>query len=165
MADVKFQDFTIEVKGAIDDKINAVLEECAAEMESAIVRNQDRYNRTSKTSGSWEHKVVDSEHTAYIGSNYENAIWEEYGTGEYALPEGGGGRSGYWVFVKGSGGSKNPGKSYTLKEAKKVMAMLRSDGLDAYYTKGKKPRRHAHKAYTANKNKIIKRIQDSLKGL
>lgn len=167
MADnIVFEDFTIQVKQALDDKINAVLEECAGELESQIKRNQDKYNKTSNTSGGWQHKVIDSEHTAYIGNNEENAIWEEFGTGEYAIPEGGGGRQGYWVFVKGSsGGSKNTGKSYTLEEAKKVMAILRSKGLEAYYTKGKKARRHGWKAYTANKNKIINRIQNALKEL
>ena len=135
MADVKFQDFTIEVKGAIDDKINAVLEECAAEVESQAKRNSRV--RTGKTKNSFQHKVVDSEHTAYIGSNYENAIWEEYGTGEYALK--GNGRKGGWRYVDEKG--------------------------DGHFTRGKTPSRAFHKAYTSLKNKIIKDIQDSLKGL
>ena len=163
---VTFEDYTIKVKNAISDKCNAVLEECAGELKSMIKRSQDRYNKTSNTSGGWQHKVDDKTHTAYIGNNEENAIWEEFGTGEHAIPEGGGGRSGYWVFVKsedsGEYQSKNKGKSYTLEEAKKVMRFLRSKGLEAYYTNGKKARRHGWNAYTKNKNKIIKHIKEAL---
>ena len=135
MADVEFKDFTIQVQAAIDNKINAVLEECAGELESQVKRNTRV--RTGKTKNSFQHKVVDSEHTAYIGSNYENAIWEEFGTGEYALE--GNGRKGGWFYEDEKG--------------------------DGHFTYGKKPSRAFYKAYTSLKNKIIKRIQDSLKGL
>lgn len=166
MADVIFEDFTIKVQDAIDDTVNAALEEGAGELESQVKRNQNKFNKTSNTSGGWEHFVDKAEHIAYVGNNEENAIWEEFGTGEEAIPEGGGGRKGYWVFVKGSDGSSNStGKSYTLEEAKRAMAILRSKGLEAYYTKGKKARRHFWKAYTGHKDKIIKGIQNKFKGL
>lgn len=135
MADVEFHDYTIKVKAAIDDKINAVLEECAAEIESQTKRNSRV--RTGKTKNSFKHKVVESEHTAYIGSDYENAIWEEFGTGEHALN--GDGRKGGWVYVDAKG--------------------------DRYFTRGKTPSRAFYKAYTSLKNKIINHIQESLKGL
>ena len=168
MAEVIFEDNTIQVQNAIDGKILAVLEECAGELESQVKRNTRVSGKLGgRTRNSWEHKVIDSELTAYIGSNYENAIWEEFGTGEHAIPESGkSGRKGYWVFVKGSDSSSNStGKSYSLKEAKRVMTILRSKGLDAYYTNGKKPSRAFWKAYTTLKNKLISRIQDALKGL
>lgn len=132
---VKFYDYTVQVKGAIGDGINAVLEECAGELESQAKRNS-RVD-TGKTKNSFQHKVVDSEHTAYIGSNYENAIWEEFGTGEYALE--GNGRKGGWFYVDAKG--------------------------DGHFTRGKKPSRAFWKAYTALKDKIITRIQNALKGL
>ena len=161
---VKFHDNTIKVKAAMNDKIIAALEECAGELESQVKRNSRVGQPGAPTKNSFRHKVVDSELTAYIGSDQENAIWEEFGTGEHALK--GNGRKGYWVFVKGSDGkSSKTGKSYSLKEAKRVMAILRSKGLDAYYTNGKKPSRAFWKAYTSLKNKIINRIQNSLKGL
>lgn len=164
---VEFKDYSVECKTAIDNKINAVLAECAG----LIISQTKRNSRTAavaggRTKNSFEYKVVESEHTAYMGSNYENAIWEEFGTGEHALPEGGGGRKGYWVFVKGSGGTATrSGKSYTLAEAKKVMAILRSKGLEAYYTNGKKPSRAFWKAYESLKGKITKHINNSFKGL
>ena len=135
MADVEFKDFTIQVKQALDDRINAALEEAAGELESQVKRNT-RVD-TGRTKNSFQHKVVDSEHAAYIGSNYENAIWEEFGTGEYALE--GNGRKGGWYYVDDKG--------------------------DGHFTRGKKPSRAFYKAYTSLKNKIIKHIQDSLKGL
>ena len=135
MADVEFKDFSIQVKAAIDDRINAVLEECAGELESQVKRNTRV--KTGKTKNSFQHKVDDDKHIAYIGSNYENAIWEEFGTGEYALE--GNGRKGGWFYEDEKG--------------------------DGHFTYGKKPSRAFYKAYTSLKNKIIKHIQDSLKGL
>lgn len=161
MADVIFEDFSIQVQDAIENNINIALEEAAGELESQVMR-RTRVDK-SDTVNSWKHKVDVATHTAYIGNPLENAIWEEFGTGEYAIN--GNGRSGYWVFVKGQKGSKKIGKSYTLEQAKKIMAILRSKGLEAYYTKGKKPSRAFHKAYTENKSKIINLIQNKIKEL
>ena len=60
LADVIFEDYTIKVQAAIDDKINAVLEECAGEIESQTKRNT-RVD-TGKTKNSWQHHVDDDKH-------------------------------------------------------------------------------------------------------
>lgn len=133
--DVIFKDFSIQVQNVIDDNINAVLEECAGELESQTKRNSRV--KTGKTKNSFRHTVDDDSHIAYIGSSDENAIYEEFGTGEHAL--GGNGRKGGWFYEDEEG--------------------------NGHFTYGKKPSRAFHKAYTSLKNKIIKRIQDSLKGL
>ena len=135
MAKVIFEDYSIQVENAIDDKINAALEECAGELESQVKRNSRV--ATGKTKNSFQHKVIDSEHTAYIGSNYENAIWEEFGTGEYALA--GNGRKGGWAYKDAKG--------------------------DWHKTTGKKPSRAFFNAFISLKNKLINYIQNSLKGL
>ena len=132
---VEFQDFSVQVKGKINGNVDAVLEECAGELESQWKRNS-RVD-TGKTKNSAQHYVDTKTHTAYIGSNYENAIWEEFGTGEHALK--GNGRKGGWRY----------------KDAKGQW----------HYTTGKKPSRAFWRAYTSLKNAIIKRIQDSLRGL
>jgi hypothetical protein len=132
---VKYDDYTIKVLNAIDDKINAVLEECAGEIESQTKRNT-RVD-TGQTKNNWRHYVDDANHEATIGNSLENAIWEEFGTGEFALN--GDGRKGGWSFKD--------------KEGNWV------------FTLGKTPSRAFHKAFTSLKNKIIKRIQDSLKGM
>ena len=143
MAKVIFEDYSIQVKEAIDSKINAVLEECAGELESAVKRNT-RVGAINggKTKNSWKHRVIDSEHKAIIGSPLENAIWEEFGTGEHAL-EGNGRKGGWWY--------KNP---HPTGEHDKFI-----------FTYGKTPSRAFYKAYMSLKNKIIQRIQNSLKGL
>ena len=135
MAKIEFTDNTIQVKNAIDDRINAVLEECAGEIESQTKRNSRV--RTSKTKNSFRHVVDDSKHIATIGSSEENAIWEEFGTGEYALQ--GNGRKGGWKYVDEEG--------------------------HGHFTRGKKPSRAMWNAYTTLKSVIINRIQNSLKGL
>lgn len=132
---IKFHDYSIEVMDAIDDKTLAVLEECAGELESQAKQNSRV--ATGQTKSSFKHKVVDSEKTAYIGSDYENAIWEEFGTGEYALK--GNGRKGGWFYEDEQG--------------------------NGHFTHGKKPSRAFQKAYDSTKNQIINRIQNCLKGL
>lgn len=132
---VEFHDYTIKVKDVMDDGINVVLEECAGELESQVKRNT-RVD-TSNTKNKWDHYVDDEKHTAYIGNPLENAIWEEFGTGEHALENNG--RKGGWAYQDAKG--------------------------DWHFTIGKKPSRAFWKAYTSMKNKIIKRIQDFLKGL
>lgn len=132
---IEFHDYSMQVKNAIDDRINAVLEECAGEVESQTKRNSRV--KSGQTKNSFQHKVMDSEHIAYIGSNEENAIWEEFGTGEHALA--GNGRKGGWAY----------------KDEKD----------DWHFSYGKTPSRAFWKAFTSLKNSIISRIQDSLRGL
>lgn len=132
---VEFHDFTVKVQGAIGDEINAKLEEVAGEVESAAKRNTRV--ASSQTKNNWQHYVNDETHTATIGNPLENAIWEEFGTGEHALK--GNGRKGGW--------------SYKDDEGK------------WHHTYGKKPSRAFDKAYNGLKNKIINYLQNSLKGL
>lgn len=135
MGKVKFEDYKLQVLEAMDSKINAVLEECAGEIESQTKRNSR--TDTSKTKNSFKHRVIESEHTAYIGSDEENAIWEEFGTGEYALK--GNGRKGGWFYEDAEG--------------------------NGHFTHGKKPSRAFWHAYTSLKKAVINRIQSALKGL
>ena len=132
---VEFHDFTTKVLDAMDDTINAVLEECAGELESAAKQNT-RVD-TSQTKNNWRHYVDDANHEAVIGNPLENAIWEELGTGEHALH--GNGRKGGWTYVDEKG--------------------------EGHFTRGKKPSRAFHHAFTNLKNPIIKRIQEALKGM
>lgn len=132
---VEFHDFSIKVKAAMDDKLVAALEECAGEIESQTKRNS-RVD-TGQTKNSFQHKTVDSELTAYIGSNAENAIWEEFGTGEHALH--GDGRKGGWFYVDAKG--------------------------KGHFTYGKTPSRAFWNAFNTKKSSVIKRIQSAFKGM
>lgn len=135
MGKVTFEDYTIQVQNAIDSKINVVLEDCAGEIESQTKRNT-RVD-SSQTKNNWQHYIDDSKHIAYIGNPLENAIWEEFGTGEYALS--GNGRKGGWSYEDENG--------------------------EWHHTYGKTPSRAFWRAYTSLKSKIISHIQNSLKGL
>ena len=134
MAEVKFEDNTIEVLGEIDAQINIALEECAGALESRVKRNTRV--KTGQTKNAWSNYVDDEKHIAYIGNPLENAIWEEYGTGEYALN--GNGRKGGWAYQDEKG--------------------------NWYRTYGKAPSRALHKAGTSMKDKIVARLKSALKG-
>ncbi len=162
MANVEVHDFSVQVTDALEDAVNQFLEEAASEIQSQAQRNSDFAPRSLK--GDWSHTVDESKHEATVGHPKELAIWMEFGTGEYALN--GNGRKGYWVYVKGNSGvqESNRGKARTLEEAKQTVAFLRSKGLDAYYTKGQKPKRMLYNAYMSKKNAIIRRAEQILKG-
>lgn len=160
---VVFEDFSIDVKNAIKEKALQFLQEAGDEVTSMTVRNQVR--KTGETAGSWsDSPVLDEGNLAvHMGSNHPNAIWEEFGTGEFA--EKGDGRKGWWVFVEGSS-SGGGGKSYSSKaEAKRAMAILRKKGLNAYYTKGKPARHPFLNAFNASKSRIIKHAEQIFGGL
>lgn len=136
MSKVEFKDYSIKVKSTMKDLASNVLEEVCGELESQTKRNTAV--DTGQTKNSWTHsvRVSDTESTGTIGSPLQNAIWEEFGTGEYALN--GDGRKGGWFYEDEQG--------------------------EGHFTHGKKPRRPLWKAYSSLKNKIIKHIQDTLKG-
>lgn len=126
---VKFEDFSVKVKNAIGKKVTQFLEEAASEVESAARRNS-RVD-TGQLKGSWEHTVNDSAQEATIGSPLENAIWEEFGTGEYALE--GNGRKGGWFYEDDEG--------------------------NGHFTHGKKPNRTLYRAFEDKKPAIQRRAE------
>lgn len=91
---------------------------------------------------------------------------EEFGTGEHAINNDG--RKGYWVYVDNggipseSGGSS--GKNYTLDEAKRIVAAMRKQGLNAYYTKGKTANRPLYNAFETSKPRIIRAAESKFGG-
>lgn len=133
---IQFIDRSEEVKAALASAIPAALEEACGELESAVKRNTKV--KTGQTKNSWGHQVTQSgdDFVGVVGSSYENAIWEEFGTGDYALN--GDGRKGGWFYVDEKG--------------------------NGHFTHGKHPRRPFYRAYTEMKSKLIKFIQDKFKG-
>jgi len=136
MASIKFIDYSEEVKAAIAQLAMAGLEEVSGELESQVKSNT--VVDTGQTKNSWRHTVTakGEDFEAQVGSGYMNAVYEEFGTGEYALN--GDGRKGGWFYVDAKG--------------------------DGHFTHGKHPRRPFHKAYSTLKNKMIKHLQDKFKG-
>lgn len=132
---IEFEDNRVRVKQALSDAGEAFLHEAAGELQARTRRNS-RVD-TGQTKGSYEYKIDSGseEQTCQIGSNLENAIWEEFGTGEYALH--GDGRKGGWVYVDAKG--------------------------RGHFTRGKTPNRPLHNAFTTLKGKLIRRFGEILK--
>lgn len=80
---VDFKDNIIEVVAALDDAAIAFLHEAAGELQAAVKRNTAV--KAGQLKNSWDYVVDESKKEATIGSPLQNAIWEEFGTGEYAL--------------------------------------------------------------------------------
>lgn len=138
VSNVKFYDYSDEVKSLLAELAYGTLEEVAGELESQVKRNT--VVDTGQTKNSWSHRVVGSmmagEYRATVGSPEINSVYEEFGTGEYALN--GDGRKGGWSY--------------------------RDEEGIWHHTYGKHPRRPFHKAYTTLKHRLIKYIQDKFKG-
>lgn len=122
---VEFHDYSRIVIQKINECGVKFLEEASGELEAQVKKNTKV--DTGKTKGSWEHVVHEHKLEAEIGSRYKNALWEEFGTGIYALN--GNGRKTKWVY-------KTPDGKY-------------------HTTVGKKPRRALYNAYNTKKNQII----------
>ena len=163
MGNVRFEDYHIEVENAIKEKSIAFLYTAVGEIMSQAQRNSRI--KSSQTAGSFKTVVDEQSLTGYVGSDYWNAIYEEFGTGEHATN--GDGRKGYWVFVETSEGPKAPkgGKSYTKEEAKRIMRYLRDKGLNAYYTNGKTANRPLWKAFTSMQSSIEQLAAEMFGGL
>lgn len=135
MADVEFTDNSAQVKNALDTACIAWLYESGGELQARTKRNTPVDSGQLKSS--WKYVVDEHKQETVIGSALENAIWNEFGTGEYALK--GDGRKTPWSYkdVKG--------KWHT--------------------THGKYPQRSLFSAIHALKDKLQTALKNKLKGL
>lgn len=132
---VKFTNNSVECKEAIKNAGLAFLEEAGGEIESQTKRNTKVV--TGKTKGSFQHQVDESSMTCAIGSNYENAIWEEFGTGIYSLE--GNGRKSPWIWKDEQG--------------------------ERHVTRGKRPRRMLWNAFNSLRNAIQSMAEEKFGGI
>lgn len=108
-------------------------------------------------------EVIGNEVSGIVFTPLEYAPYIEYGTGIYA--ENGNGTSGYWVYVGDKDYDPNRKKSskrYTLQEAKKIVAIMRSKGLEAYYTNGMHPQPFMRPALKENEQNIKKKLKEGI---
>lgn len=134
MANVQFNDNSVEVKAALDAACIAYLYEAAGALEAQTKRNQTRID-TAETKNAWTYTVNEAKGEAVVGNPLQNAIWEEFGTGEYALNHNG--RRDAWVYQDARG--------------------------EWHKTTGKTPLRPLHKAFKKLKPKLMKRAEQVLK--
>lgn len=147
---VEFTDNRIKVEAALDDAVIAFLYEAAVEVEAQTKIAQTRVD-TGHTKGEWTHYVDEDKGEAVIGNPRENAIWEEYGTGEYALKKNGR-KGGWWAPVGPDGMSLEQASKFSKVKKDKAGNIV------AVFTYGKKPLRPLQKAFDKTKGKIIKRL-------
>lgn len=166
MADVKFEDYSIEVEEAMNEALIAGLYEAIGEVEARTKRNSrqgHKYGEIQAT-GLWKNQVDEGEKKATVGSPYEAGYWEEFGTGELALH--GDGRKGWWVYVEGQDSGKG-GKSYSSKEeAEEAALFLRKvKKLNAYATNGIAPNEPLRRAFVSAKPIVQAIFEEHLKGM
>ena len=130
---VKFSDNSDKIKLILEQATAAGLEAAAAEVESQARRNSPV--DTGQLKGAWGHFVNEERMEATIGNTTEHSIWNEFGTGEWALE--GNGRKGGWFYKDAEGNS--------------------------HFTHGIKPRRMLFNAFCAKKNAVIRIIEQALK--
>lgn len=162
MGNVEFKDNTAKVIEMLEQEAIAFLYEAGGELLSQVKRNASKTTKTTSTMNAWELIVDERGLTATVGNPMQNAIWEEFGTGEFA--HNGDGRKGWWVYVAGGTVRSNNVKEYTYEKAKQVVAIMRSKGLDAHMTQGKHPKYHLTKAFETTKPKIKRRLEKITKG-
>lgn len=148
---VKFEDNHIKVEAEIERRICNWLEEVAAELESQAIRNT-RVN-TGETKRGWGHIVDEAALEAFVGNREENAIWEEYGTGEYA-EKGGKGRNVWYVHVDQLDAKQVSDFTYKYKFPIKYG----KNGAVFFEIRGKEAQRMLTKAYQSTKIPAIKRF-------
>lgn len=156
MAQLEFEDNTDEIIEAMRGKALAWLEEAGGEIEAQTKTNSRR--ASGDTAGSFQHKINKGNMTCSIGSELENAIWEEFGTGEYALN--GDGRAGAWyVPVDSYTGKKRP--TYNGQ----VVIVYGKNGKKFYKTNGKRGTRALFNAFNSMKVRIINGAKTSFEDL
>ena len=132
---VKFTNNSIKVKTALKEAGVVWLHEACGEIEAQTKRNSKVL--TGKTKGSYQYRVNEDSLEGVVGSDSQNAIWEEFGTGEYAIN--GDGRKGGWFYKDERG--------------------------NGHFTHGKKAKRPMFRAYTALKAQLQKMAQEKFGGL
>lgn len=165
MGNFTLVDRRAEVKAALNETTIAWLYETAGEVASHAKRNCQMAKEGDQIGyqlrASYAYVVDDEAGKAQVGSPLEAAYWEEFGTGDHAAH--GGGRKGWWVYVKGYQG--NGGRTYNSEaQAAAVASSMRMEGLDAYHTNGREPNYTLEKAFKAVIPKAVQALKDKLKG-
>ena len=128
-------DNTDEIIKQLNSRILAFLEEAGGEVVSQAKRNS-RVD-TGQLKSSWTYRISEKEYEVHVGSPLMNAIYEEFGTGIYAV--GGDGRKTKWKY------KDIHGKWHT--------------------TSGKKPNHTLERAFNTKKRAIKKQAENILRGM
>ena len=156
---VEFEDYSLRVIEALNDGVIKGLTEAAVEIHAEAVRNTKPGKvNGGKTKGDWKYIVDDSELVATIGNTNENAIWEEFGTGEWALK--GNGHRGGWYIPIGNGKGQIPQE---VVDAYGFKVVGKKNGQKFAFTRGKKPKKMLQNAFLKKKGIAVKLIEKAIK--
>ncbi len=154
MGKVEFKDNIAVVQGLLKETAIQFLNEVGGELTAQVQRNTKV--DTGQLKGSWTYIVDEANLKVIVGSPLQNAIWEEFGTGEYAKD----GRNTAWFVPEDAikGGKSKP--TYNGK----VEIVYGKNGKKFYKTNGKRPKRTLQTAYDKTKPKIERRLESLMKG-
>ena len=128
---MKFTDNSFIVKTALELCCNKWLKDAAEIITERVKENQPA--DTGETRNAWKAEVDYENKQAVVGNSMKNAVWEEFGTGEFEAF--GNGRKNGWVFRKDD---------------------------RFYFTNGKKPKRPFQRAYEQSREEIKNQAADNL---
>ena len=146
---IHFFDYSIPVKNAIDEQVAKFLEEAGGLVESKA-KDNTRVD-SGATRKLWSHVVQGNKCT--IGNPFENAIWEEFGTGEHSAK----GRKGGWWIPAWKLDNRT---RYVLENKYHFKKRYGKRGRAYYYTEGKKGTQAFEKAFDSSKPLIEKRAKE-----
>lgn len=134
---VKVTNNCMQLSKELGSILSGFLEEVGGEVKSQAQRTV-RVD-TGQTKGSYDYKVLETSTgvEVQVGSDLENAIYEEFGTGQYAL--GGNGRKTSWVYKDSRG--------------------------DWHRTNGKTPTRPIYMSFTKTAPKVKNQLLSELKSI
>lgn len=170
--DIEYTNNSVQVKAALKNAVKKWLYEAGGELQARIIRNSR--TRTGQTKGSYQYSVDEENGVCTVGSALENAVWEEFGTGEYAVNNDGR-KNGWWIKVGNGRGEiplsvvnkykwvkyryENGGTSHGKK-----LRQTQNRGKLAYvFTYGKKPNKPMQRAFEALKEPLERRLGSILK--
>jgi hypothetical protein len=168
MADnVEFQDFSFQVKEALNDTSIAWLYTTSEEIKSQAQRTTSTTGWTdaerTQLRDSYAAKVNESKGEAQVGTPLEQGYWEEWGTGEHAAH--GDGRKGWWIYCPDQPSMGGGNTYHDEMEAMMMAAYIQSTyGKKAYVTNGRKPNYTLENAFGKVKNPAIEKLEQLLKG-
>lgn len=123
----------LQAEGLLDDAVQQFLTEMGALLaaDAAAMSPVDE----GQLKGSWDYQVDAAERSVTVGSNLENAVWNEFGTGTHAA-NGDGRATPWYVPVAGYTGTRKPtykGK-VTVVYGQNRVRYFKTDGKAAQHT-------------------------------
>lgn len=171
---VKFEDYSIEIIGELNEATKAALHEIAGEIVSHAQRNASTEGWTSSERTQLRDSYAANEENiddgiVQVGTPLEQGFWEEFGTGSHAATGKNGGkpgRPGWWIYTPGhTSPSGKKSRTYaTEEEAEEMAEYIRKEyGKTAIVTNGREPSYTLENAYIANRAFAEKKTAEILK--